>query len=81
MVLGWGLFFAADAGRETSQMISGLFVTVSYSLFMPAPLSGVYSRCICGLGVLGLAGAGSGGRMQTGGCLCLVAPVRALIGF
>ena len=32
-------------------------------------------------GVLGLAGAGSGGRMQAGGCLCPMAPVRALIGF
>ena len=32
-------------------------------------------------GVLGPAGAGSGGRMQAGGCLCLTAPVRAPIGF
>ena len=74
MVLGWGLFFAVGAERETSQMISGLFFMVS------ATLSGVYSRRICGLGVLGPAGAGSGSRMQAGGCLCLTAPVRALIG-
>ena len=75
-----GLRESRGTWKDTTLAVPLANVTLSLGLFIPAQLSGNQTRCICGLGGLWSAGAGSGGRMQALGCLCLLAPARALIG-
>ena len=87
-----GLTFCNLAGaQEQSHLHSRAHLEVNIVICLPstAPYVRVFLVCppthpgmgFSRTGVLGLAGAGSGGRMQAGGCRRPMAPVRALIGF
>ena len=80
----------ADA-QEQSDLHSRALLEVSFVILLPSTAPYVRVFLVCppthpGMGFsrtggLWSAGAGSGGLMQAGGCLCLSAPARALIGF
>ena len=87
-----GLTFSKQAGAQVkSELLSRVLLRVKIAIYQPStePYVRVVLACppthsgmeFSRTGGLWSAGAGSGGLMQAGGCLCLSAPARALIGF